>query len=647
MIRLLVTDFVQHLHGKASALEHLVLPQAGRSNAIVCLAQWRDSASKGSSYDQLSKYVASRINLDDQLHSFDIDHLIDVQTFMEVETEIARNLKDRVLSTADAINVEDIRDIVTRRQSGHWALPSSTGHAGVPRKELHAVYQALVIAADFFNLRNIHRDGFEFDDPNSMYKAYESNLFQFDQFYRHFCECADICKNWNMLKPLREQVEAVYSNWYFNVLALSWGKFVDKGLLEKWKIRQVPNQYDFFTNFVERRLEEADRRRTFVIISDGFRYEAAHELTQELNGKYRFTAELSSQLSVLPSYTALGMASLLPHKKLEYDAKGTILIDGKGCATSEQRNEILAAVDGVVLRADDLLKMKKEEGREAIAGKKVVYIYHDEIDSRGEKQATEGDTLEAVRKTINELGDVVRFIMNSLNGNYVVITADHGFLFTESKPDETHKSKLEHKPAGTVHDKKRYLLGRNLPTVEEAYHGNTYTTAKAEGGMEFWLPKAANLFRFSGGVTRYLHGGTMLQEVVVPVITVRQLKGKGKLETKTKEVGVQVLGVNHRITTPKYRFQLLQTEPVSDRVKGITLKVAIYQGNDPVTNIEKVTFDSTSENMDQRTKQVVLVLEDRQYDKKTKYVLRLRDAESDIEQSTVDVIIDRAFSDDF
>ena len=139
----------------------------------------------------------------------------------------------------------------------------------------------------------------------------------------------------------------------------------------------------------------------------------------------------------------------------------------------------------------------------------------------------------------------------------------------------------------------------------------------------------------------------MLQEVVVPVITVRQVKGKGKQDTKTKEVGVQVLGVNHRITTPKYRFQLLQTEPVSDRVKGITLKAAIYQGNDPVTNIEKVTFDSTSENMDQRTKQVVLGLEDRQYDKKTKYVLRLRDAESDIEQSTVDVIIDRAFSDDF
>ncbi|HUP81254.1 MAG TPA: hypothetical protein VM260_22070, partial [Pirellula sp.] len=98
LIRLLVTDFVQHLHGKAPSLEHLVLPQSGRANAIVCLAQWRDSASKGSSYDQLSKYVALRINLPDQLHSFDIDNLIDVQTFMDVETEIARNLKERVLT---------------------------------------------------------------------------------------------------------------------------------------------------------------------------------------------------------------------------------------------------------------------------------------------------------------------------------------------------------------------------------------------------------------------------------------------------------------------------------------------------------------------------------------------------------------------
>ena len=48
------------------------------------------------------------------------------------------------------------------------------------------------------------------------------------------------------------------------------------------------------------------------------RYEVAEELTGYLNGTYRGQAKLSFQLGVLPSYTALGMASLLPHSKLEY-----------------------------------------------------------------------------------------------------------------------------------------------------------------------------------------------------------------------------------------------------------------------------------------------------------------------------------------
>ena len=50
-------------------------------------------------------------------------------------------------------------------------------------------------------------------------------------------------------------------------------------------------------------------------------------------------------------------------------------------------------------------------------------------------------------------------------------------------------------------------------------------------------------------------------------------------------------------------------EPVSERVKPITLKVAVYEGEEPVTNIETVTFDSTSGNMDERKKWVNLVLQ--------------------------------------
>ena len=51
--------------------------------------------------------------------------------------------------------------------------------------------------------------------------------------------------------------------------------------------------------------------------------------------------------------------------------------------------------------------------------------------------------------------------------------------------------------------------------------------------------------------------------------------------------------------------------------------------------------------MDERKKWVNLVLKDRQYNKKTPYRLVLRDAETGIEQQSVEVIIDRAFTDDF
>jgi uncharacterized protein (TIGR02687 family) len=642
--RLFVTDFAQTLKGKPpQALENLLLPSSGRSNCVVFMGQWRDSASKGSSYDRLSSYVADKVGIKNYLHGYDIEALIDVQTFLAVEQEIARSLKERVISTSDSINVEDIAAITSKRQAGHWASLAIAGTA--PRKELNSVYEALLNAAEFFNLRNSHQLGFERTSAKEMYRAYEKDLYRFDQLYRHFCEHADQTQQWDVLKQLREQIEAAYSNWFVTTLGLAWDKHIPS-LLEGWKIDEIPNQYRFYDQNVKVRLEEAENRKVFVVISDAFRYEVAQELAHELNGKYRITATLGSQLGVLPSYTALGMASLLPHKKLEYDNKGAVLVDGRPSSSGDQRNEILAKVEGCAIKAVDLLSMRKEDGREMVAGKKVIYVYHDQIDSVGDKAASESETFHAARKAINEVSEVVRHIINNLNGTYVVVTADHGFLYSDTAPTEVQKSKLEEQPKGTVIAKKRYLLGHNLPKIDEAFHGRTETTARAAGEMEFYIPRGSNRFHFTGGA-RFVHGGAMLQEIVVPVVTIRQIKGKGKQDTATKKVDVQVLGVNHKITTPRYRFTLLQTEPVSDRVKAATLKVAVYENSTAVTNISTITFDSDSQSIDERKKEVVLTLADHKFDKRTKYRLILRDSETDIEQSSIEVTIDRAFSDDF
>ena len=57
----------------------------------------------------------------------------------------------------------------------------------------------------------------------------KTTLYQFDQLYRHFREAADQAEaqGWNILKPLRDTLEAGYTNWYVPQLALAWGKFVE------------------------------------------------------------------------------------------------------------------------------------------------------------------------------------------------------------------------------------------------------------------------------------------------------------------------------------------------------------------------------------------------------------------------------------
>ena len=244
LIRLLVTDYAVHLHGDVpQSLAHLLLPKSGHANAVVCLAQWRDSSSKGSSYDLLSAEVARILKVEEYVSTLEIEPLLDVMTFLDVEKAIVRGLRDRVLSTADTIDVEAIRAIATRRQDGHWASRTVPTSPTVPRQALAAVYDALVAAAALFALRNRYADGFHFATAAAMYRAYETELYQFDQRYRHCCEAADLAEsqNWDVLKTLREQVEAVYVHWYLTNLTLAWGTFVDPagstGLLHHWQHR--------------------------------------------------------------------------------------------------------------------------------------------------------------------------------------------------------------------------------------------------------------------------------------------------------------------------------------------------------------------------------------------------------------------------
>ena len=139
-----------------------------------------------------------------------------------------------------------------------------------------------------------------------------------------------------------------------------------------------------------------------------------------------------------------------------------------------------------------------------------------------------------------------------------------------------------------------------------------------------------------------------LQEIVVPVITVRLAKNKDeRAATKAKHVGFSVLGQRHKITTGTHNFTLVQTDAVSDRIKPLTVKAAIYEGEKPVSSVETVSFTSDSESLDDRKQTLKLTLKTQEFDKNKQYKLRFRDASTDFDVESYDVTIDRVISDDF
>ena len=652
LLCLFATDFAHYFHAEVPAwlAYHLLLPRY-RAEAVVFMAQWRDSSSKALSYDIISDEIGDLLKLRDHIDLFALEDICDVPTFYAVEKAIAAMLCRRIEEDGELIDAVMVRELANSRMNGHW-VAAIAGESAIPRTTLLALYEAIIAAAELYASTQGLPPIPEAVDARALYRAYTRVFYRHDSLYRKFCEAANIVqrKGWDNLKQLRDRLESVYNNRILVPLSLAWDAFVNPAgaekLLDTWTLKGITNQYQFFDRFVRPRLDEAEQRKVFVIISDAFRYEAAIELASELNGKYRYEAALSSMLGVLPSITSLGKAALLPHTTLSHTENGELQVDGKPAATLVQRNAVLERVSGMACDARQLLKMKREDGRAFINGKRVIYVYHDIIDAQSDGGGNETGTFEYVRQAINELSALVSHILNTLNGGYIVITADHGFLFSDTSPGEPEKSRIENKPYGALTAKKRYVLGRDLPSPDNIWHGHVSVTAGTEGGLEFWVPKSVNRFHFVAGA-RFIHGGATLHEIVVPVVTVHHVRGKSASETRIKSAAVHVLGSSHKITTAMHRFDLIQTEAVGERIKPVTLKVALYDGDVPISNIDVVTFDTISDSIAQRTKTVRLTLLDREYDKQRPYYLVLRDAETGVEQQRVSITIDRAFRDDF
>ena len=150
-------------------------------------------------------------------------------------------------------------------------------------------------------------------------------------------------------------------------------------------------------------------------------------------------------------------------------------------------------------------------------------------------------------------------------------------------------------------------------------------------------------FHFAGGA-RFVHGSAMPQEVIVPLITVRESESD---KARTRPVDISLMGVSNRVVTNTQRFEMVQSQPTSDRVLPRTVRISIRDGETPVSDEQMVTFDSTSSVIGDRVKSVILTIGSGSYDRQKDYHLVARDAQTKVEVLRAPLKIDLAFSNDF
>ena len=126
------------------------------------------------------------------------------------------------------------------------------------------------------------------------------------------------------------------------------------------------------------------------------------------------------------------------------------------------------------------------------------------------------------------------------------------------------------------------------------------------GSWEAVFPLGLDRYPRSGSGSRFVHGGTSLQEVVVPVI---RLKRERKDESRVVEA--ELLRVPAKITMGKLSFGLFQLEPVEPRKRlPLQLRIGLYAKSDGALLCahRTVLLDSTASEAREREQQVVLEL---------------------------------------
>lgn len=286
--------------------------------------------------------------------------------------------------------------------------------------------------------------------------------------------------------------------------------FKDSG----WSIPGVLHQTEVYS----KQVETTGERVCFILV-DALRY----EMGIELKGLLESAEQLSIEPAVasIPTITPIGMASLMPgvDKSFSVVECGRELgakIESSVAGSLNDRKKIWKGrvPDVVDLELDKVLSHSASQLEKRIAGAPLVVVRSVEIDAMGEG----GNTFLARQVMDTAINNVARAIkrLATMGISKFVVAADHGHLFIHER-DESERIEKPGGEQASLH--RRCWAGRGGSTPP----GTVRVTASQLGydsDLDFVFPTNNSVFK-AGGDLSYHHGGLSLQELLIPVLSVR------------------------------------------------------------------------------------------------------------------------------
>ena len=601
-------------------------------DALVFLSRWKDSRKHYNSFEKLSNQSADILNIEQDLMHREINQIKALDYFRLIDqrilSELVRNVVDKTISEPE------FESLTRSRKESYWY------------KKFQHEYKAA--KHGFWLLGLLDKTDFDVNSIDDGIRRYSKSWFKLDQHYRKFIYNYQSSRQVSLLEKLNEQVENQYVNNFLLKINNNWQKVVDQ--CDKWNPKEFSLQRNFYTKYL--RPFRNKNKKVFVIISDALRYETGEEFLRLIRQEDRYEAQLDPLLSMIPSTTQLGMASLLPNSSLEFslDDTGTVIVDGITSMGTSNRSKILEKEvpdRASAIRADDLLSMNRDGSRELLKDNDVIYIYHNRIDAVGDKKDSEKRVFEAVEKTFEDLLNIVKKLANA-NANNMIITADHGFIYQNRPIEDSDFSIAESEGDEILYRDRRFILGKGLQP-NDGLKSFTSEQIGLTGEMEIQIPKSINRLRLKGSGSRYVHGGASLQEIVLPVIKISKIR-----QSNISIVDVDILkGSSSIITSGQLSVSFYQVQAVDDKIQPRKLKAGIYtQSGELVSDSHEILFNIKSENPRDREIQKRFVLaKNAENANNQEVILKLEESLAGTshykEYKTIRYILRRSFTSDF